>query len=120
MDNTKNYFYYTYWIVIYNEEYLMVADICFKGEPNSKGEIEIGYGTYPDFQLKGFMTEAIAGLINWAFEQKGVNSILAETDPNNIASQRVLKKNGFIIETQTNENICWRLNNVNNFNKLIR
>lgn len=41
----------------------MVGDICIVGEPNASGEIEIGYGTYEEFQQKGFMTEAVGGII---------------------------------------------------------
>jgi len=102
--------YYTFWIVINKEKNTMVADICFKGEPNEKGEVEIGYGTYPEFQLKGFMTEAIGGLINWTFKQNNITAILAETDPTNYASMRILEKNNFNIDKQTKENINWRLN----------
>jgi len=36
-----------------------VADVCFQGEPNEIGEIEIGYGTYKQHQGKGYMTEAV-------------------------------------------------------------
>jgi hypothetical protein len=28
----------------------MVGDICFVGEPNTEGEVEIGYGTYENFR----------------------------------------------------------------------
>ena len=45
-DQTKNYLFFTLWTVIDKEERRMVADLCFTGEPNSEGEIEIGYGTY--------------------------------------------------------------------------
>src|SRR3989338_665166 len=58
--------YVTFLTVIYKEQQVMVADLCFKGEPNAQGEIEIGYGTYPDFQQQGFMTEAVEGIIGFS------------------------------------------------------
>jgi len=36
----------------------MVGHLCIVREPNAKGEVEVGYGTYDEFQNKGFMTEA--------------------------------------------------------------
>ncbi|MFP3596994.1 GNAT family N-acetyltransferase [Chryseobacterium sp. SIMBA_029] len=108
-DQSKNNLYYTFWVVISKEQNKLVAEMCFKGEPNERGELEIGYATYPDFQLNGFMTEAISGLVNWAFQEENINTILAETDLNNIASIRVLEKNNFTLESQTKNNCFWRL-----------
>ncbi|MES2555884.1 MAG: GNAT family N-acetyltransferase [Bacteroidota bacterium] len=105
----NNDLYCTFWTVIHKEQQVMVADICFKGKPNANGEIEIGYGTYHDFQQLGFMTEAVGGIIDWAFQQDAVNVILAETDPENSASHRILEKNNFVIQHQTPDNIHWRL-----------
>lgn len=109
IDKTKNSLYNTFWTVINVEKNTLVADICFKGEPNENGEIEIGYGTYEEFQGNGFMTEAIYGLINWAFNQEKIKAILAETDPKNIASIIILEKNKFVKINETSENISWKL-----------
>jgi len=99
----------TFWTVIHKEQQVMVADVCFKGPPNANGEIEIGYGTYPDFERNGLMTEAVGRIIEWAFQQVNVTSILAETDPENSASHRVLEKNGVLVQGQKSDNISWRL-----------
>ena len=42
------------------------------------------------------MTEAVSAMVHWASQQPGVLSIEAETEPDNIASQRVLEKTGFV------------------------
>lgn len=55
----------------------MVGDLCFMGEPGESGEIEIGYGTYEEFRQKGYMTEAVGGMIQWAHGQPGVYAVLA-------------------------------------------
>jgi RimJ/RimL family protein N-acetyltransferase len=111
IDKNKDNLFYTFWTIINKNQNIMVADICFKGEPNEKGEVEIGYGTYPEFQNKGFMTEAIEGFTNWALRQNKITSILAATDPDNIASKRVLEKNNFVIDRESRDNIWWRLDN---------
>ena len=74
----------------------MVGDLCFVGEPNEAGEVEIGYGTYPEFQGQGYMTEMVSGMVAWAKAQPGVKAIIASTDATNVASYRVLQKNNFI------------------------
>ncbi len=108
-DTSKNPLYYTFWTIISKQENIMVADLCFKGEPNDNGEIEIGYGTYPSFEGKGFMTEAVGVMVRWAFAQPNVQAVTAQTDPTNIASQKILKKNSFVQCGQTTENILWRI-----------
>lgn len=88
----------------------MVADFCFKGTPNRAGEIEIGYGTYEEFQGNGFMTEALGAMIAWAFSQPNVNTILAETDQTNEASHSTLVKNNFKQYKVVDAMIWWKLN----------
>jgi len=75
---------------------LCVHKIAVRSGLNDKGTVEIGYGINPGYEGKGLMTEAVTAVVNWAAEQPGVLSIEAETEPNNIASQRVLEKAGFI------------------------
>jgi ribosomal-protein-alanine N-acetyltransferase len=48
-DKSKNYLYSTLWTAISKAENKMVGDLCIYGEPNTDGEIEIGYGTYEEF-----------------------------------------------------------------------
>lgn len=106
---SKNYLYSTLWTVILKEENKMVGDLCFVGEPNAAGEIEIGYGTYDEFQKKGFMTEAVSGMIQWAKEQPEVKAIIASTEKSNVASYSVLIKNNFTKIGETDELYNWSL-----------
>jgi [ribosomal protein S5]-alanine N-acetyltransferase len=108
-DNKKNYLYSTLWTIISKVDNKMVGDICIVGEPNAKGEIEIGYGTYDEFQRKGFMTEAVSGIIKWAKNEPQVTSILASTEKTNIASSTVLEKNQFKKVGETETLFNWQL-----------
>ncbi|MBR8839229.1 MAG: GNAT family N-acetyltransferase [Stigonema ocellatum SAG 48.90 = DSM 106950] len=56
-----------------------------------------------DYQGKGYTTEAVGGLLSWAFEQPQVMSVIAETFPNNAASIRVMEKNGMVLLGNGNE-----------------
>lgn len=108
-DKTKNYLYSTIWTAISKSENKMIGDLCIIGEPNENGEIEIGYGTYDEFQGKGFMTEIVNGLIEWAKEQNIVKSILASTEKTNSASSKVLEKNNFTKIGETETIFNWKL-----------
>ena len=108
-DKTKNYLYSTLWTAISKTENKMIGDLCIVGEPNADGEIEIGYGTYDEFQGKGFMTEIVGGIIVWTKTQPFVKAIIASTDKTNTASFKVLQKNNFIKNGETETLFNWRL-----------
>lgn len=108
-DSSKNYLYSTLWTIIDKELNTMIGDLCLMGEPDEKGEVEIGYGTYESFQGKGYMTEAVGGMINWLKEQPYVFALRASTDKENHASLSVLKKNGFIQTEENETGVHWKL-----------
>ena len=68
----------------------------FKGQPTPDGTVEIGYSILPEYQNKGYGTEAIKALLNWAFEHAEVKRAIAETLPELKASQRLLEKCNFV------------------------
>lgn len=93
--------------------------ITIKGEPKIFGIIghykispenhraEIGYMSLPGSNGKGYMSEAIKAVVAYGFEQLDLNSIEAIIAPENIASERVLQKNGFVKEAHLLENELW-------------
>ncbi len=91
------YLFHTFWIIIEKNTRKIAAELGFKGPPNTDGEVEIGYGTLPSSRSKGFMTEAVAAVIEWAGTRKEITAILASIDKNNYASIRVVEKNGFVL-----------------------
>jgi RimJ/RimL family protein N-acetyltransferase len=108
-DETKNYLFGTLWTAIWKEENKMIGDLCIVGEPNANGEIEIGYGTYDQYQGRGFMTEIVGGIVEWARAQPGVKSVIASTEKTNTPSFRVLEKNKFLKTSETETSIWWKL-----------
>ena len=72
-----------------------IGDLCFKG-PVKDHSVEIGYGIQPEYEGKGYATEVVQAMTQWAFGQKDVVFVEAETAPDNKASQRVLEKCGFV------------------------
>ena len=55
----------------------------------------IGYRLLPSERNKGYCTEAVKILMDYLFLAKRIMRIQAETNPKNIASQKVLEKAGF-------------------------
>lgn len=109
-DEQQNYLFSTLWTIILKENNKMVGDVCFKGEPNIDGEVEISYGTHFEFRRKGYMTEAVGEMLKWAKMQSNVLKVLANTDKNNLSSQRVLKNNGFSQVSESDGIIYWEIN----------
>ncbi|TDE05491.1 GNAT family N-acetyltransferase [Flavobacterium hiemivividum] len=65
---------------------------------------EIGYMLLPDFSGKGIISEAVNELMNYGFKTMQLHSVEGVIDPNNLASEKVLQKNGFIKEAHLREN----------------
>jgi [ribosomal protein S5]-alanine N-acetyltransferase len=68
---------------------------------------ELGYILLPEYHNKGYISEAIQTVLTYAFETIGFHSLEAIIDPANIASERVLIKNGFVKEGHIKENVFW-------------
>ncbi len=66
----------------------------FLGAPEG-GIATTGYSVLPQFQNRGYATELVGALIDWALGRPGVVMIAAETEGPNPASERVLGKLGF-------------------------
>lgn len=68
----------------------------FVGPPTSDGVVEIGYAILPDYQRRGYATEAVHALIRQAFADASVQRITATTYQMLEPSIGVLKKTGFV------------------------
>ena len=55
----------------------------------------IGYRLIPSERNRGYCTEAVKILVDYLFLSKDIVRIQAETNPRNVASQKVLEKAGF-------------------------
>ena len=102
------YLWHSFWFLIRKTDRVVVGSAGFKGIPDEKQEVEIGYGLGKEFEHKGYMAEAVEALCGWALRQETVNHIIAETDKDGFASQRILKRCGFQ-EEKRGETIWWKL-----------
>jgi [ribosomal protein S5]-alanine N-acetyltransferase len=98
LKNTETYRehfrWFTNWEIILKEANVGIGGIGFAGLPDENGKSMVGYGLDIRFHGKGYASEALAGILQWAY-QSGLKEAIAETPLNHIASQKVLIKNNF-------------------------
>jgi RimJ/RimL family protein N-acetyltransferase len=92
-----------FYLVVRTEDVLVVGEIGFVGPPQD-GAVTIGYGIVPGERRRGYATEAIRGLSEWALRQPGVGEVRAQTLPDNEPSVRALLRAGFA-EAEPVENV---------------
>jgi RimJ/RimL family protein N-acetyltransferase len=81
------------WMAVSNGE---VVGLCgYKSAPSTEGVVEIGYNVAPSRRRLGHATRAIAALVASARLDPAVRMVTAKTAVDNVASQRVLQRNGF-------------------------
>ena len=72
------------------------AGLFHLGFDDTQQEIELAYRLLPAYWGKSYATELAKALVDWGFTHLPVNKLVAATHLDNIASQHVLKKAGFI------------------------
>ena len=93
---------YAPWSMRLKDDHTYIGDLDFKG-PARGNAVEIGYGVLPQYEGKGYTTEAVRAMTQWAFGNPDVIFIEAETEPENKGSRRVLEKCGFIPDGEGKE-----------------
>lgn len=67
--------------------------IAIKGDSSEEGSV--GYSLDPDFQSRGYATEALQEVVRLGFEELGLRRIRATVDSRNERSWKVLERAGF-------------------------
>jgi len=99
----------TYWLIVVSADKFGAGLAGFKGVPNGNGSVEIGYGIDPAFQNKGYMSEAVKALVDWAFQHPFCNTVTA-TAVENPASRRLLEKLGAHFVSEDETSTSWKFN----------
>ncbi len=97
------------WMIVKQDNRMVIGDAGFKGKPNTNGEVDIGYSIIEEEQKRGYGFETAKILTDWAFSQSEVNSITASCFINNIASARILEKIGMQEISRDKEMIYWKI-----------
>lgn len=108
-NNSKNYIWYTTWIIVLKTENRFIGHIMLKGYPNENGEVTIGYWIQDKYKRNGYMFEALKVVIPWIFLNSDAKFVIADTLKNNIPSQKLLQKIGMIYDYEDDECFYWKL-----------
>ncbi len=80
---------------IHRKDNKLIGSGGYKGKPTTDGTVELGYEIAPTYRNRGLATEMTKGLIENAFKNKSVKSIIAHTLGEENPSTSVLQKCGF-------------------------
>lgn len=107
---TQEDFYH--WAIVPKELGQPIGTIGAVNQNNAIGMVHIGYCIGKDWWGQGYMSEALNCLIEFFFEEVGVNRIESRFDPRNPGSGKVMEKCGLQYEgisrqsDQNNQGIC--------------
>ncbi len=97
------------WLIVEPREQALVGDVGFKGGPDRRGAVEIGYGIAPGYRRRGYALEAAAALVQWAFGRPEVRRVIAECLPDNTGSIKVLEGLGMRQTHREGRMLKWEL-----------
>ena len=72
----------------------LVGDVGLSPADGEPGVIKIGYTISPAFQGRGYATEAVGALVDYAFDRLGADVVRAYASADNVPSIRVAEKVG--------------------------
>ena len=87
---------YGIWMACLKASSVPIGWACLKDLDGST-HIEVGYRLATSTWGNGYATELARALVHYGFEKLALPEITAVTHPDNLASQRVLEKSGFIL-----------------------
>ncbi|MBL0340075.1 MAG: GNAT family N-acetyltransferase [Bacteroidetes bacterium] len=99
------------YLPIHKNDNKLIGSCGYKGKPTNDGTVELGYEIAPDYRNRGLATEMTLALIENALKDERIKSILAHTLPQENPSTAVLKKCGFVKESELNDpddGLIWR------------
>ncbi len=88
-----------YWGITQESRPGLIGTICIFNFSEVNKTAEIGFEMLPDFRGKGLMQEAVMAVIDFCFGETIIDTMLAFTHPDNIASIKLLEKSSFKFES---------------------
>ena len=87
---------------------VLVGDLAFRVDADEPREAEVGFTLDPAHQGKGYGTEALTGLLDWAFPTFGLHRVIAVTDALNTPAAGLLERVGMRREAHFVENVFFK------------
>lgn len=84
---------FSFYAVLTKDRNIPIGITGFINRP-SMTDVEVGFGFLPIYSGKGYAAEATIAIMEYGRTQLNLNKIVAITDPDNLSSQKLLKKLG--------------------------
>jgi ribosomal-protein-alanine N-acetyltransferase len=95
------------WVLELKESKQFVGLIGYHRIEPENHRAEVGYMIQKQHEGNGYSTEALKEVVKYGFNEMKLHSIEAVIDPENSASEKILKKCGFVKEAHFRENEFW-------------
>ena len=90
--------------VVMKDEDQLIGGCGLKRNNDSETVASLGFAVNPDYQNRGYATEATVALAEFAFTTLGLSKVFAECDTRNVASYMVMEKAGMTrVDTMQND-----------------
>ena len=89
-----------FWVISNKETNQLIGTIGLRNFDIEPNYAEIGYELHPNFQHKGFMSEAIKSVLQFGFQELNLKTIEGFTHKNNITSIALLEKHNFVFQPE--------------------
>ena len=86
----------------------LVGDLALRVDESEPREAEAGFTLAPSQQGKGYGTEALRGLLGYAFATLGLHRVIAVTDALNAPAAALLERVGMRREAHFHENVFFK------------
>ncbi|MBP5294586.1 MAG: GNAT family N-acetyltransferase [Lachnospiraceae bacterium] len=105
-EDEGHYLFFTEFLIVLRETGHIIGSIDYKYVPRD-GLTEVGYGMNPAYTGHGYMTEALKAFLEFG-RKAGIRRVLADTRPDNLRSQNVLRRCGFHF-LKEDGNLWWEI-----------
>jgi [ribosomal protein S5]-alanine N-acetyltransferase len=96
------------WAVCLREDNRLIGTLSFHNTYAEHHRAEVGFALLPAFHRRGLMQEGLSSVIYYGFSKMNLHTIEAKINPSNVASEKLLLKNGFVKEAHFKESYCFR------------
>lgn len=82
------------WFIVQTEEGEKIGQLVVTDKEGKT--VQLGYRVVPPYRKMGYCTEAVRTIVRHLFTETDTDRVMAEANPKNTASLRVLEKVGFV------------------------
>ncbi len=95
--------------IIRKEDHRFIGEISLHLVQPKEQIAELGYWIGEAYWNNGYISEAIAPVVDFGLNQANYQTIYATCKVSNLASQRVLEKNGFSVKSQNPQQLIFTI-----------